>query len=101
MAKKLKYLGYYNDIDAVMLNGENPDKIVANMKNGIGHFYGNDEGIDDLTDEYIMANYYAKKTKDGKYLVKYDVADRFDNIPLDLVEGNAQDEFIDIFKIIG
>lgn len=95
------YIGYFNDVDAVMMSDDNADTIVSNMKKGIGTFYKcDDNDVEDESGEYLFANKYAKETTDGNYIVVYDVADRFAHIPLDLVKDNANDEYIDIWKKI-
>lgn len=97
---KYKNIGYYNDIDAVMLSDKTADEIVEYMKKGNGAFYSTEYDCFVEDKEYFLSNFCTKLTKDEKYLVVIDVADRFDNIPLDLVNGNAEDEFIDIYVLI-
>ena len=94
--------GYYNGLDAVMMNHCSADEIVSNMERGIGDFRAY-EGTDvcDESGEYLLVNHYAKKTEDGEYVVVYDVADKFEDVPLDLVADNAQDEFIEVWKKMG
>lgn len=91
--------GYYNCLDAVMMNHCSADKVVEYMTKGIGDFrtYDGTDVCDESAD-YLLTNHYAKKTEDGEYIVVYDVADKFDHVPLDLVAENAQDEFIEVWK---
>lgn len=92
-------LGYYNCLDAVMMNDCSADEVVANMEKGIGDFRVYDEDSQtDESSEWLLKNHCAKKTEDGEYIVVYDVSDKFDHVPLDLVAENAQDEFIEIWK---
>lgn len=93
-----KCLGYYNNVDAVMMSDFSADQVVDAMKQGKGQFLHYDDEYQE-TKEYLMSNKFAKLTDDGKYLVTYDVADRFGNVPLDLVAENAQDEFINIYML--
>lgn len=92
-------LGYYNCLDAVMMNDCSADKVVEYMEKGIGDFRIYDENSQtDESAEWLMKNHSAKMTEDGEYIVVYDVSDKFDHVPLDLVAENAQDEFIEVWK---
>ena len=91
------WIGQDNRLDAVMMNHCSADEIVEKMKKGIGDFRTSDGQVCKETADCLLSYHYAEKTKDGEYIVVYDVADKFDNVPLDLVAENAQDENIDIW----
>lgn len=73
--------------------------MVEYMNKGIGDFHPYDE--DDQTEisaEWLIEKYHGKITEDGEHIVVYDVSDRFNDVPLDLVLWNAQDEIIEIYR---
>ena len=96
-----KLIGYFNGVDAVMMSDFSADKVIANMKKGIGN-YCNEDDDDDIKEdeEFIIANNRAQYTSDKKYIVVYDVSNRFDNCPIDLLGEEARNEFIDIYMKI-
>ena len=92
-------IGSYNCLDAVMMNGCSADKVVEYMNKGIGDFHPYDEdGQTEINAEWLIEKYHGKITEDGEYIVVYDVSDRFNDVPLDLVLWNAQDEIIEIYR---
>lgn len=95
-----KWIGYFNGIDAVMMSDFSADEVIANMKKGNSNYCNEDDDNIKEDEEFIMANNYAQYTSDKKYIVVYDVADRFDNCPIDLLEKEACNEFIDIYMKI-
>ena len=90
-------IGSYNCLDAVMMNGCSADKVVEYMNKGIGDFHPYDEdGQTEISAEWLIEKYHGKITEDVEYIVVYDVSDRFNDVPLDLVLWNADDEIIEI-----
>lgn len=92
-----KHLGYYNGIDAVMMDGLDPDKIIQMINDGIGHFYT-------VSDECTIIdengnNGVIKFSKDKKYAVTYSVSNIAEHTPLDLLsEQDLSNEFIDVWE---
>ena len=94
---KYKLIGYFNGIDAVMMSDFSADEVIAIMKKDNGNYCDEDDYNIKEDEEFIMANNRAQYTSDKKYIVVYDVSDRFDNCPIDLLEKEARNEFIDIY----
>ena len=91
-----KHLGYYNGIDAVMMNGLDPDKIIQMINGGIGQFY---TASDECTIDENGNNGVIKFSKDKKYAVTYSVSNIAEHTPLDLLsEQDLSDEFIDVWE---
>ena len=92
-------IGYYNCLDALLMKGCSADKVVEYMNKGIGDFHPYDEdGQTEISAEWLIEKYHGKITEDGEYIVVYDVSDRFNDVPLDLVLWNADDEIIEIYR---
>lgn len=91
-----KHLGYYNGIDAVMMDGLEPDKIIQMINDGIGQFY---TASDECTIGENGNNVVIKYSKDKKYAVTYSVSNISQHTPLDLLsEQDLSDEFIDVWE---
>lgn len=94
-------IGSYNCLDAVMMKGCSADKVVEYMDKGIADFHPYDEDSQtEESSECLIEKYHGKITEDGEYIVVYDVSDKFDDVPFDLVLENAQDEIIEIYRRI-
>lgn len=91
-----KHLGYYNGIDAVMMNGLEPEKIIKMINDGIGQFY---TVSDECTIDENENNGVIKFSKDKKYAVTYSVSNIAEHTPIDLLsEQDLSDEFIDVWE---
>ena len=95
-----KLIGYFNGIDAVMMSDFSADEVIANMKKDNSNYCDEDDDNIKEDEEFIMANNRAQYTSDKKYIVAYDVSNRFDNCPIDLLGEEARNEFIDIYMKI-
>lgn len=103
MEKKMyKRIGYYNNLDVVIMYDMSADDIVKNMHDGKGAFYHNDDDDYDgpVSEEDLRKYNNVKATTDGKYLITYDDCSDFDDTPLDIVNELADNRFIDIFEKI-
>lgn len=95
-----KHLGYYNGIDAVMMDGLDPDKIIQMINGGIGQFYTvSDECTIVLHSCENGNNGVVKFSKDKKYAVTYSVSNIAEHTPLDLLsQQDLSDEYIDVWE---
>lgn len=94
---KYIHIGYFNNIDAVMLSGSSAKEIVENAQRLNSPFI-TVEDDEEYTEDELKNRFDTLETEDKDYIITLDVSDKFNNMPVDLVTENADDEFIDIYQ---
>ena len=91
-----RHIGYFNGIDAVMVDGLDPETIVNKINDCKLKFNPVDDG-DIIHKDDLYGNF--KYSDDGKYLVVYSVSNISQNTPFDiLVNQDLSDEYVDVYE---
>ena len=91
-----RHIGYFNGIDAVMVDGLDPETIVNKINDCKLKFNPVDDS-DIIHNDDLYGNF--KYSDDGKYLVVYSVSNISQNTPFDiLVNQDLSDEYVDVYE---
>ena len=91
-----RHIGYFNGIDAVMVDGLDPETIVNKINDCKLKFNPVDDS-DIINKGDLYGNF--KYSDDGKYLVVYSVSNISQNTPFDiLVNQDLSDEYVDVYE---